>query len=79
MNGMDSSWNTKVCRGMVLDTVLRRLPLSDSAKVLIGTSLIIGASAYWTFNKGGKGYDSMADKLAIQKRKAELKNSEQAQ
>ena len=53
--------------------------VSDSAKVLLGTSLIIGVSAYWTFNKGGKGYDSMADKIADQKRKAELQQSEQAQ
>ena len=47
---------------MVLDTIFRRLPVSDGVKVVLGCSLIFGISAYWTFNKNGKGYDNMEEK-----------------
>ena len=46
----------------MLHTILSRLPVSENIKVVLGCSLIFGISAYWTFNKNGKGYDNMEEK-----------------
>ena len=51
----------------MLHSVLQKLPLGENAKVALGVLFVCGVGTLPMLSKRGKGYDSMADKLAAEK------------
>ena len=51
----------------MLYSVLQKLPLGENAKVALGVLFVCGVGALPMLTKRGKGYDSMAYKLAAEK------------
>ena len=51
----------------MIHSVLQKLPLGENAKVALGVLFVCGVGTLPMLSKRGKGYDSMADKLAEDK------------